>query len=273
MDKIAFYNKKGGVGKTTSVINVAGEMAVKGYKILVIDTDGQANSSSQLLMENDDYISGKSLTLVDYLQGDIKFKDIIYPAKIKTRSNSNAKRKGIDIIPCDSRISFIDIDEQKLKKLFSEIEKPFGKDKKNRYDVILVDFSPYMGDNTISIFQTIDHIIIPITPDCMAADGMLELKQTLDKIRNNGGNDIDILGIFMTDVHLTESYDKWIFEDSKEQLRELMIDFPIRHSTFAKQSVHFGTPLCWLKKTHDVRKDYEKITEFILDKINIERKP
>lgn len=271
MNKIAFYNKKGGVGKTTSIINIAGELAIKGYKVLIIDTDGQANSTGQLLMENEDFIQGSSPTLVDYLIDNIDFKKIIYPAKIKSRSNSNAKRKGIDIIPCDARISFIDIDENKLRKLFKEIEKPLAKSKKYRYDIILIDFSPYMGNNTISIFQSISHILIPITPDCMAADGMLELKQTVDRIKNNGGNEIEILGIFMTDVHLTESYDKWIFEDSKNQLGNLMLNIPIRHSTFAKQSVHFGTPLCWLKKNHDIRKDYEKITDYILSKIRIEK--
>lgn len=271
MEKIAFYNKKGGVGKTTSIINIAGELAYIGYKVLVIDTDGQANSTSQLLLENESFEKGKSLTLVDYLIGDVKFKDIIYPALIKTRENAFPKRKGIDVIPCDSRISFLNIDENKLKKLINDIEKPFATSKKNRYDVVLIDFSPYMGENTVSFFQVINHIMIPITPDCMAMDGMVELKNTLDKIRINGGNNIDILGIFMTDVHLNESYDKWIFNDTKEQLGNIMLNFPVRHNTFAKQSVHFGTPLCWLKKGHEVRKDYEKITSFIVTKLNLKK--
>jgi len=269
MIKIAFYNKKGGVGKTTSVLNIAGELVMRGYKVLVIDTDGQGNSTSQLLIENENYKKGSSPTLVDYLEGKVKFNDIIYKALIKTRSNANAKNKGIDVIACDTRIAFTQVDEKKLQNLFHELEKPYGKHKRQRYDIALVDFSPYMGDNTISLFSILNYIVIPVSADCMAQEGMIELKQTLDRIKLNGGNNINILGVFMNDVHLTESYDRWIFEDSKEQLKDLMIPTPIRHSTYAKQSVHFGTPLCWLKKTQDITKDYAEITNYLLNKISI----
>lgn len=261
MLKIMIFNQKGGTAKTTSTFNIAGYMAKKyNKKVLVIDTDPQASLSKTLLMENN-FDSEIDKTIVDIFNKKCDINEIIQTALLKTRGNAIPKNLGIDVIPSSRLLSSVDLkSEYELVENINRIEK--------EYDIILFDCSPYLSLISINVMAASDFILVPATADKDSLDGYGQLIDTMNSLKLNGINyDIRILGVFITIMSVVESFDKYIFKRCRDNFGEQFIDLSIRRSTSAKQSNHFGTPLCWFKPNSNVALDYEKLTDIIFERV------
>jgi chromosome partitioning protein len=179
---IAIANQKGGVGKTTTAINLAAALAMRGRKTLLIDLDPQGNSSMT-------YLDIRSLarSMYDVLAGDVALGDIIVPTSVE----------NLDLAP--ARIALAKLETS----LVGEIDAHFRlKDRiqvvDGRYDYIIVDTPPALGLITVNALVAATHVMIPVQSSYFALEGTDDLLETVEKIRSRPNPDLKLLGAVIT---------------------------------------------------------------------------
>lgn len=202
---IAIANQKGGVGKTTTAINLSAALAKAGKKVLIIDLDPQGNSS---------------LTFLDHLTID----QSIYDVLVEVQANIEAiirptKVEGLDILP--ARINLAKIES----KLIGEFDAPFRlKDRieglTKIYDYIIIDTPPTLGLITVNALVASDYLIVPIQPSYFALEGTDDLLETVEKVKARPNPNLQVLGVVITLLDKRTT----LARDIQEQIREVFGD-------------------------------------------------
>ncbi len=180
---IAVANQKGGVGKTTTAINLGASLASNDLQVLIIDTDPQGNATTGLGVEKGDGIP----TIYDALLGGRDLADIVKPTAVE----------GLRIIPADknlvgANIELIDLDEREFR-LRTKLE-PL----RSNYDFTLIDCPPALDLLTLNALVAADSILIPIQCEFFALEGVSELIDTLDRVRDSFQHPIRMEGVLLT---------------------------------------------------------------------------
>ena len=180
---ISFINQKGGVGKTTTCVNMASYMAMMGKKVLLLDMDAQGNASSSMGMNKED----KYKTIYNVLIEDADLGEVIVPTKVK----------GLDLIPSNVDLAGAEVDlvqmdnrEKTLKRHLSQI--------KEVYDYICIDCPPSLGLLTVNSLTASDSVIIPIQCEYFAIEGLSQLMYTLKLVKKHLNSAIDVEGVVLT---------------------------------------------------------------------------
>ena len=190
MDKkiISVINQKGGVGKTTTVINLAAGLSIRGKKILVIDLDPQGNATTGLGLSN----SEKSdQTIYGVLNGFKKINEVIKSTNFNNLNliTSNVDLSGLEVETAgDSRRAF------KLKDELSLILN----DSRRLYDYILIDCPPSLSLLTIMALVASDELVVPLQTEFFALEGLTQLMKTINRIKSNLNPSLVIRGILLT---------------------------------------------------------------------------
>ena len=181
---IAFANQKGGVGKTTTCINVAAYMALMGKKILILDMDPQGNATSAVGISK----SKELKTIYDLIDGESSYEEVIQPTII---DNLYIIPSTVDLAGAEVELIQLPQREKIVKRILDEI--------KESYDFILIDCPPSLGLITVNALTAADSILIPIQCEYFALEGLTQLMNTIRLIKYRNLNpDLDIEGVVMT---------------------------------------------------------------------------
>ncbi len=180
---VALTNQKGGVGKTTSAVNLATLLAGRGYQVLLVDIDPQGNATSSLGLDK----RALKTTVYDVLVNDVPIEDAIVPA-VRPRldllpANANLSGAEVELVEFDAR-TFV------LKDALAAIS--------SEYDLIMVDCPPSLGLLTLNALTAVDSVIVPIQCEYLALEGLGQLIATIDMVKQSLNPDLDVTGVLMT---------------------------------------------------------------------------
>ena len=181
---IAIFNQKGGVGKTTTNINLAACLANKGKKVLLLDIDPQGNTTSGL---------GIDKRSMEYSTYDLLIeKDFDTPkAIIKTGT------EGLDLIPASVSLSGAEVELVNVKGREKRLKKAMDKVKK-KYDYIFIDCPPSLGLLTVNSLTAVDSVLIPIQCEFYALEGVAQLMNTIEIVKKNLNSKLEIEGVILS---------------------------------------------------------------------------
>ena len=189
MDKkiISVINQKGGVGKTTTVINLAAGLSMKGKKILVIDLDPQGNATTGLGLSNTE---SSEQTIYSVLNGNKKISEVVKKTKFENLDliTSNVDLSGLEVETAgDSRRAFMLKDELAA----------YLNDSRASYDYVLIDCPPSLSLLTIMALVSSNSLVVPLQTEFFALEGLTQLMKTIDRIKNNLNPELKLKEYFL----------------------------------------------------------------------------
>ena len=225
---IALANQNGGVGKTTSTINLAASLATLEKSVLVVDADPQANASSGLGVD----LKEVECSIYECIVNRADVHDAIYTTDIE----------GLDIIPSHidlvgAEVEMLNIDEREyvLKRILEPI--------RNEYDYILIDCSPSLGLITVNALTAADSVIIPVQCEYFALEGISKLLSTIKIIKSRLNTKLEIEGFLLTMYDSRLRLANQIYDEVKRHFQELVFKTVIQRNVKLSESPSHGLPV------------------------------
>ena len=257
MDKkvISVINQKGGVGKTTTVINLAAGLTMKGKKILVIDLDPQGNATTGLGLSNTE---NYELTIYNVLNGNKKISEVIQPTKFNNLNlvSSNVDLSGLELETAgDSRRAF------KLKDELASILNDSG----SLYDYILIDCPPSLSLLTIMALVASDALVVPLQTEFFALEGLTQLMKTIERIKSNLNPSLDIRGILLTMYDKRNKLSGEVEQEARNYFKEKVYSTVVPRNVRLSEAPSHGVPVLIYDKVCPGSKAYFSFTDEFLN--------
>jgi len=228
---IAIANQKGGVGKTTTTINLAAALAEAGKRILVVDLDPQGNASTGLGIEVED----REFTTYDLLLDDIEPQDVI----------QQTETKGLLIVPATVDLSSADIELFSNEKRSFLLHDALRQTQMDQFelDYILIDCPPSLNLLTVNAMIAAHSILVPLQSEFFALEGLSQLMLTIREVRQNGNKDLRIEGVLLTMYDKRNNLSQQVENDARANLGELVFQTVIPRNVRVSEAPSFAMPV------------------------------
>ena len=249
---ISFANQKGGVGKTTSCVNIASALGVLGFKVLIIDLDPQGNTTSGVGISK----KGLKATTKELLTGELPVEQII----------QETPYKNLHVIPTNTALAgaefeLFDIDEPefRIKSGLATV--------KDQYDYILIDCPPSLGMLTINAFAASDGVVVPMQCEFYALEGLSQLMITINRIKRMYNPDLAITGILITMYNSRLLLSMQVISELQKHYSDKIFRTKISRNVKLTEAPGFGKPVYYHDKGSKGSKEYLDVAKELATRI------
>lgn len=259
--KISIVNQKGGVGKTTTAVNLGAALALKNRKVLLIDIDPQGNLTTHLGLgakpnEGEEVVETGAVpefTVYDVLKGQKRIKEVII-----NRSNN------LDVVPSSLLLSAADLElggvigrEVILKRALAEVE--------NDYDVFIVDCPPALGLLSLNALAAVERVIIPVQSEYLALHGVRQLLDTIEQVRSVYNPTLSVGGVLICLHDNRKRLARAVYDTIKTYFGELVFDTVIRENVSLAEAPASGQSIFEYSARSSGAEDYTALAEEVLN--------
>ena len=252
---ISIINQKGGVGKTTTVINLAAGLSIKGKKILVIDLDPQGNATTGLGLSNTENTDS---TIYNVLNGNKKMSEVIQKTNFE----------GLDLVTSNVDLSGLEVetagDNRRAFKLKDELASIFNNSRAS-YDYILVDCPPSLSLLTIMALVASDSLVVPLQTEFFALEGITQLMKTIERIKMNLNPNLEIRGILLTMFDKRNKLSSEVEKEAREYFDKKVYSSIVPRNVRLSEAPSHGVPVLIYDKTCPGSKAYFNFTDEFLN--------
>ena len=232
---ISFANQKGGVGKTTSAVNIAASLGILGYRTLLVDLDPQGNATSGVGIAK----KGLKYTIKDVLAGEISAEEAIIETAFEKLS----------IIPSNITLAGAEFDLFQEEEAPQDVMKNKFASLKEKFDYIIIDCPPSLGMLTVNSLTASDGVVVPMQCEFYALEGLSQLMITISKIKAHYNNTLNVTGILITMYTNRLLLTQQVKNELKKHYAGKLFETPITRGVKLSEAPGFGMPVYY----HDKR--------------------
>lgn len=249
---IAFSNQKGGIGKTTSAVNVAASVALKKKKVLLVDLDPQGNATSGVGVSK----RGDLASIYDCLIGEKETKEVVVGTEFQNLSiiPSNLALAGaeVELVSVEGR-------EGLLRKCLESI--------KNDFDYIIIDCPPSLGILTLNALAASDGVVIPMICEYYALEGLSQLMLTVKQVKKSYNSKLEVVGILITMYDKRLNLSKMVEKELKKYYKDILFDTKIKRNVRLSEAPSFGQPVFYYDKLSKGTEQYLSVASELIKRI------
>jgi chromosome partitioning protein len=249
---IALANQKGGVGKTTTAVNIASSLGILGKKVLLVDLDPQGSATSSLGV----FKRSLRFSTADLLIGGCGFDR----ACIKTRF------KGLDLIPANVSLAATEFDLIETEGGEAALRRALAA-ARDDYDIILLDCPPSLGMLTVNAMVASDGVIIPMQCEFYALEGLAQLSVTINRIKSNFNSNLNITGILITMYNSRLLLSLQVIGELKKHYSDKLFPTQISRGVKVSEAPGFGMPVYYHDKRSKGANEYLEVAKDLITRI------
>ena len=247
---IAFANQKGGVGKTTSAVNIAAGVASLGKKVLLCDFDPQGNASSGVGVDKN-----AEKTIYDLLMGENP-----YEALVKT------EYENLDCIPASVSLAGAELEIADMQRRETKLKNALDMLRQD-YDYIFIDCPPSLGLLTINAFCAADGVIVPMQCEYFALEGLSQLMKTLQIVKQKYNPNLSLDGVVVTMFDGRLNLSMQVLEEIKNFLPGKLFSTPVPRNVRLSEAPSYGMPIKYYDKNSKGARAYDDISKELIERL------
>jgi chromosome partitioning protein len=251
---IAIANQKGGVGKTTTTINLAAALAENGARVLVVDIDPQGNASTGLGIE----VENRDFTTYDLLVGEANLKSVVLPTVTP----------GLMIVPATVDLSSADLELMSNEKRSFLLHDALRQKPMDDFelDYILIDCPPSLNLLTVNALIAAHSVLVPLQSEFFALEGLSQLMLTIREVRQSGNQNLRIEGIVLTMYDQRNNLSLQVEEDARDNLGDLVFQTRIPRNVRLSEAPSFAMPVLTYDTTSKGAEAYRALAQEVIRK-------